>query len=185
MDKLERNLQIAEVVGTWLAAMTVVIGFIFGIYEYIEHKSALTVDRAFDFVTNYQSNEFLVKARLDVSTTIEQNLPAISTILKNPNLSTEELDKAYHAEIMKIIKQNNITSSLETLFIFYEQVLLCREMTLCDESILENFFDNEAGTSIRTFYPYICSVRDKWNNPKAHQTIVSFYIGNAEGLCQS
>ena len=174
----------AEVVGTWTAAITVIIGAVFGLYEYIEHKENLKVDRAFEFVTSYQSNEYLVKARLDISMVQEESLPAIYEILKNPKLTSDELAEAYHSEIMKMIKQSKLSSSIEQVFTFYEQVLLCRDMALCDETVLKNFFDNDAGSYTRSFYPYICTLRKEWNNPMVYERVISFYIGSSEGLCQ-
>jgi len=184
MDSVDRKLQVAEVIGTWTAAITVIIGAVFGLYEYIEHKENLKVDRAFEFVTSYQSNEYLIKARLEISEVVEDSLPAIYEILKNPKLTPDELDKAYHSEIMKIIKQSKLSSSIQQVFTFYEQVLLCRDMALCDETVLKNFFDNDAGTHTRTFFPYICNLRKEWNNPKVYARVISFYIGSAEDLCQ-
>lgn len=184
MDSIDRKLQLAEVIGTWTAAITVIIGALFGLFEYIEHKENLKVDRAFEFVTSYQSNEYLVKARLDISTVTEESLPAIYEIIKNPKLTSDELAEAYHSEIMKIIEQNKLSSSIEQVFTFYEQVLLCRNMALCDETVLKNFFDNDAGTYTRTFYPYICTLRKEWNNPKVYERVISFYTENSNDLCQ-
>ncbi|PCJ47023.1 MAG: hypothetical protein COA74_12495 [Gammaproteobacteria bacterium] len=183
MNNFDRKLQFAEVLGTWLAAITVVIGAMFGLYEYIEHKENLKVDRAFEFVTSYQSNEYLVKARLDISKVMEESLPAIYEILKNPKLTSAQLAEAYHLEIMKIIEQSKLSSSIEQVFTFYEQVILCRNMALCDETVLKNFFDNDAGTYTRSFYPYICTLRKKWNNPTVYERVVSFYIESSEELC--
>ena len=183
MDNAEHKLQIAEVVGTWLAVITVIIGGVFGLIEYTEHKEGLKVDRAFDFVNRYQSNDHLVKARLDISSVIEERLPAISLILKNPKLSDDELAEAYHSQIIKIIKQSNLSSSLEQVFTFYEQALLCRAMELCDETVLNSFFDNDARSYTRSFYPYICTLRKDWNNPSVYQRVTDFYIGNSEALC--
>jgi hypothetical protein len=183
MDNTAHKLQIAEVVGTWLAVITVIIGIVFGLIEYTEHKEGLQVDRAFDFVNRYQSNDHLVKARLDISSVVEKRLPAIFVILKDPKLSEKELAEAYHSEIMTIIKQSNLSSSLELVFTFYEQALLCRTMELCDETVLQNFFDNDASSNTKTFYPYICTLRKDWNNPTAYQRVTDFYIGNSEALC--
>jgi len=183
MDNKEHKLQIAEVVGTWVAVITVIIGGVFGLIEYLDHKEGLEVDRAFDFVNRYQSNDHLVQARLNISSVTEERLPAISEILKNPNLNEDELAEAYHSQIMKIIKQKKLSSSLEQVFTFYEQVLLCRTMELCDETVLKNFFDNDAGSLTRSFYPYICTLRKDWNNLNVYKRVTDFYIGNSEELC--
>lgn len=50
MTNQETKLQLAEIAGTWVAALAVVIGGMFGIYQYMEHKFAIRVDRSMAFV---------------------------------------------------------------------------------------------------------------------------------------
>nr|ABB79944.1 hypothetical protein [uncultured bacterium pES01019D12] len=159
MSDREYKLLLSEVIATWFMAIMVVIGGFFGLFEYMEYKNTLRVDRALEFVSRYQSNDHVVSARKEISASIEKHLPEISQVLSNPALGVDELAHVYHDEIMTIVTEDAISAPLEQLFTFYEQVLLCHEMELCDETVLANFFDNDAGSYSRTFYPYICTLR--------------------------
>lgn len=184
MDKREEKLQIAEVAGTWFTVIAVLFGGLFGIIEYIEYKETQRVDRALEFVSRYQSNDNFIDAHTNISLALDENLPKISTILKNPELSEVDLSVAYSSEILTMIENETLGPALEQLFNFYEQALMCKEMELCEAIVLENFLDNDAGSYTRTFYPYICSLREGWNNPKVFERVTNFYIGSSDKLCR-
>jgi hypothetical protein len=183
MSDQEYKLQLSETIANWFMAVMVIVGGLFGLYEYSEYKSTLRVDRALEFVSTYQSNDHVVNARKEISATIEKRLPEISQVLSNPGLDADQLAQAYHDSIMTIVQEDALSISLEQLFTFYEQVLLCREMELCDETVLLNFLDNDAGSYSRTFYPYICTVRKDWNNPEVYSRVVTYYMGGSENIC--
>ena len=183
MDDQERKLLLSELIATWFMAIMVVIGGLFGLFEYSEYKDTLRVDRSLEFVSRYQSNDHVVSAREKVSATIEKRLPEISKVLSNLALDADELARAYHDEIMTIVEEDALSAPLEQLFTFYEQVILCREMELCDETVLANFLDNDAGSYSRTFYPYICTLRKDWNNPDVYSRVAEYYMGSSDNIC--
>ena len=183
MSDREYKLQLSETIGNWFMAIMVIIGGLFGLYEYTEYKATLRVDRALEFVNSYQSNDHVVNARTKISATVEKRLPEISQVLSNPSLDADELAQAYHDAIMTIVEEDGLSAPLEQLFTYYEQVLLCREMELCDETVLENFFDNDAGSYSRTFYPYICALRKDWNNPDVYMRVAEYYMGSSDNIC--
>jgi hypothetical protein len=184
MTDQEVKLQIAEVIGTWVAAMAVVIGGIFGMFQFLEHKSALRVDRAMAFVERYHANNLLVEARLKVSDVTTRRIEDINLILKDPEVPPDNLAKRYNGEIVKIVKEETLSGALEQLFTFYEQILLCRKMELCDAEVSENFFDTDGRAYLRTFYPYICHIRNEWNNPTQYERVVDYYLGAGPEICK-
>jgi hypothetical protein len=183
MDPQELKLQVAEVAGTWIAALAVVIGGIFGVFQYLEHKSAVRVDRSMAFVERYHSDGLLMQARLKITDSMSENVARINLILTNPEIPASDLAQHYHQEITKLIGQDQLTGSLEQIFTFYEQIILCRELNLCDGAVSEQFFDTDGRAFVRTFYPYICHVREQWNNPLKYQRVLSFYVKSSNGLC--
>jgi hypothetical protein len=180
MNEQELKLQIAEIAGTWVAAITVVIGGLFGIYQYLEHKSAVRIDRSMAFVERYHGNSMLVEARLKITESIYNNTDHIKKILENPELKPESLPAAYNSEILKLIKKEKLASSLEQLFTFYEQIILCRELGLCEEEVSKKFFDADAQDFISTYYPYICNIRQEWNNPAQYKKVTEFYVSSLQ-----
>ena len=74
-----------------------------------------------------------------------------------------------------LIKEDKINGALDQLFTFYEQILLCREMDLCEEEVAKKFFDIDAQGFVNTYYPYICNLRKEWHNPNQYKKIAQFY----------
>ena len=175
MTPQETNLQIAEIAGTWVAAVSVVIGGLFGIHQYLEHKSAVRVDRSMAFVERYHGNDMLVEARLKINSSMIKRSPELNQILQNPALKSEDLQLKYDSEILKFIAEDKLEGPLEQLLTFYEQIILCRELELCEENVAGQFFDTDAEGFVNTYYPYICHVRKEWHNPGQYKKVTQFY----------
>jgi hypothetical protein len=183
MTEQEIKLQLAEIIGTWVAAVAVVVGGIFGMFQFLEHKSALRVDRTMAFVERYHANGLLVEARLKVTDVISRRVEDINKVLKEPNVQPDKLASLYNAQVVKIVKEESLSGPLEQLFTFYEQILMCRKLELCDTEVAENFFDADGLAYIRTFYPYICHIRTEWNNPTQYEKVVTYYLGENSDVC--
>ncbi|GAB5380838.1 MAG: hypothetical protein Alis3KO_26940 [Aliiglaciecola sp.] len=184
MDAQEFRLQMAEVVGTWVAALSVVVGGIFGVFQYLEHKAAVRVDRTMAFVERYHSDGLLMEARLKITDSMTLNVDAINQLLTSPDIQPEQLPAQYNAHINKIVEQDDLFGALEQIFTFYEQILLCRELNLCDSAVANQFFDVDGLAFIRTFYPYICRIRQQWNNPSKFDRVLNFYVPKSGDICQ-
>lgn len=175
MTEQEIKLQLAEIAGTWVAALAVIIGGLFGIYQYLEHKSAVRVDRSMAFVERYHGNSMLVEARLKINGSMAKRTTELNYILKDPALKPEDLKVKYDNEILKLINEDGLNGALEQIFTFYEQIVLCREMDLCEENVTEQFFDADAQGFVNTYYPYICNIRKEWHNPGQYEKVTQFY----------
>ena len=183
MDPLEHKLQLAEVAGTWTAAIAVIIGGLFGVFQYLEHKAAVRVDRTMALVERYHSDGLLMNARLQISESMTLHVDEINRLLTNPDIEPDELAKYYSESIIQIVIDDALSGPLEQVFTFYEQIILCRDLNLCDGPVAEQFFDIDARSYVRTYYPYICSIRAKWNNPEKFALVVNFYTNNSEEIC--
>jgi hypothetical protein len=169
------KLQFAEVVGTWVAATAVVIGGLFGIYQYLEHKSAVRVERSMAFVERYHSNNMLVAARLTLTESITERTSRLNRILQDTEINPDDLPVIYNSEVLTLINEDKLSGALDQIFTFYEQILLCREMDLCDEEVAKQFFDIDAEGFVNTYYPYICKIRKEWHNPKQFEKVTKYY----------
>lgn len=183
-DPLEIKLQLAEVAGTWIAALAVVIGGIFGVFQYLEHKEAVRIDRTMAFVERYHSDGLLMEARLKITDSMNLHVDQLNKLLTNAEIKPEELANKYNQKIIKIVEEDVLHGPLEQVFTFYEQIILCRELKLCDAGVAEEFFDTDGRAFIRTYYPYICNIRAQWNNPAKYERVLSFYVVNSDSLCQ-
>lgn len=184
MEAQELKLQLAEVAGTWIAALAVVIGGIFGVFQYLEHKDAVRVDRSMAFVERYHSDGLLMQARLKITHSMTMHIDEINQLLTDASKSPDEISNQYTTLINKQIELETLSGHLEQIFTFYEQIILCRELKLCDSSVAEQFFDTDGRAYIRTFYPYICNIREKWNNPDKFNRVLNFYVRNNKNICK-
>ncbi|GAA6184467.1 hypothetical protein [Aliiglaciecola sp. NS0011-25] len=185
MEPQELRLQIAEVAGTWIAALAVVIGGIFGVFQYLEHKDAVRVDRSMAFVERYHSDGLLMQARLKITDSMTSHVDNINQLLTDSTIKPENVASQYNDFINKQVEADALAGSLDQIFTFYEQIILCRELDLCDDAAAEQFFDTDGRAFVRTFYPYICNIREKWNNPEKYNRLLNFYAGNGNSICES
>jgi hypothetical protein len=183
VDPQELRLQIAEVAGTWLAAIAVVVGGLFGVFQYLEHKAGVRVDRTMALVERYHSDGPLMSARLQITNSMTQHVDRINAILTDATIEPEDLAQRYNENIKNIIKKDSLAGPLEQIFTFYEQIILCRDLNLCDDSVAEQFFDNDALGITMTYYPYVCAIRAQWNNPEKYARVVDFYVPKGQSIC--
>jgi hypothetical protein len=120
-------------------------------------------------------NTQLVEARLKTTESMAKRTAQINQISQDPALTAEDLQVKYDNEILKLIDEDKLNGALEQLLTFYEQIILCREMDLCEEDVAAQFFDTDAESFVNTYYPYICNVRKEWHNPRQYEKITAFY----------
>lgn len=185
MDQQELKLQVAEVAGTWLAALAVVVGGLFGVFQFLEHKSAVRVDRTMAFVERYHSDGLLLEARLKISNSMKLHVGEINKLLTDSTIEPKQLAQKYNTEINRLIESDALSGPLEQILTFYEQIILCRKLELCEPAIAEQFFDTDGRAFIRTFYPYVCQIREQWNNPNKFDRVMAFYVRDSDALCKT
>ena len=83
------------------------------------------------------------------------------------------------------MNEEKLSGALEQLFTFYEQIILCRELNLCDDAVAQQFFDEDGLAFVHTFYPYICDIRAQWNNPEKFERVLDFYVQGSKTICKS
>ncbi len=130
MTEQEIKLQLGEIAGTWFAALAVVIGSLFGIYQYLEYKSAVRVDRSMASVELYHGSGMLVEVCLKINESMVKRTTNLNQLLQNPVLKPEDLQAKYDTEILKLINEDALNDTSEQIFTLYEQIILCREMDL-------------------------------------------------------
>ncbi|MBL4630602.1 MAG: hypothetical protein JKY14_05400 [Paraglaciecola sp.] len=127
------------------------------------------------FVERYHGNSMLVEARLKITESMVKRTAQLNQILQDPAIKAEDLHARYDNEILNFIDEDKLNGALEQLFTFYEQIILCREMDLCEEKVAGQFFDIDAEGFVNTYYPYICNLRKQWHNPEQYKRLTQFY----------
>ncbi|AGH45976.1 hypothetical protein [Paraglaciecola psychrophila] len=127
------------------------------------------------FADRYLYNKMHVEARLKITESMAKRSEQLNETLQDPALRAEDLSARYEREILKQINEDKLNGELEQIFTFYEQIILCRELDLCEEKVSGQFFDTDAQGFVNTYYPYICNVRKEWHNPEQYKKITQFY----------
>jgi hypothetical protein len=96
------------------------------------------------FADRYHYNKMHVEARLKITESMAIRSEQLNETLQDPAIRAEDLSARYESEILKQINEDKLNGALEQIFTFYEQIILCREMELCEEDVAIQFFDTGA-----------------------------------------
>ncbi|MCP4764949.1 MAG: hypothetical protein GY875_01620 [Gammaproteobacteria bacterium] len=182
---LEKSTPIIEHVRSWLGIGAVICAGVLTPWEYIDVKQEKRVERTLVYVERYGDNGYEDSAIL-LDEAIGDQHAELTRFLTNADLTPLELEKGYSAIILGIFKNRELRSAMNSVLRFHEELVQCVLNELCDRKVALSFFSNSTGDMLRTYYPYICDKRSKWNDPKAFETIEHFYLGeSATDICKS
>lgn len=143
--------------------------------EYLDAKQRDRAERTLQYVERYGDGEY-AKSALMLDEAIDIHYAELQKLLTNPELTAAELEQQYHGFILQLFKDAELRTAINQLLRFHEELVQCVVNELCDEEIASSFFANSTGELLRTYYPYICDRRSKWNDPKAYQVVEKFYL---------
>jgi len=182
MKILTTNKGIAEALNSWLGVLGIIFAGAYGLFEYIEHKQAVKVERSLAYVEKNRTGS-VGEARLYLNQLLAKNQQSLIDILSQPGQTEVELGKAYNDFIIQIVKSAEAQRKLEISFSFYEEIVICVERELCDREVIISFFSNDAKGLFNSFYPYVCSLRRQWNNDTVYLKTEKFYGKTATDIC--
>jgi len=182
MKILTANKGIAEALNSWLGVVAILCAGAYGLLEYIEHKQAIKVERSLSYVEHYRDGS-TADAKLTLNQILFDNQQALIQVLSKNNEPQEALNRAYNELIIKITSNLNTQRNLEIVFSFFEEVAICVERELCDQSVIESFFTNDAKSLFNSYYPYVCSLRRQWKNDTVYLKLEQFYVQSSKDVC--
>jgi hypothetical protein len=182
---LEKSAPMIERLKSWLGIGAVVCAGVITPWEYIDVKQEKRVERTLSYVERYGDRGYVDSAiLLDEAVSIQH--ANLSRLLQNPDLSTAELENRYAAIILDIFQDRKLRLAMNSVLRFHEELVQCVLNELCDREVAMSFFSNSTGDMLRTYYPYVCDKRSKWNDPQAFEAIEHFYLGESEtDICKS
>lgn len=153
--------------------------------EYLDVKQEKRVERSLAYVERYGDGDY-ANAAMMLDEAIDNQFAELNLLLSDTALSTAELGEVYGEFIMKLFKDTELRRAMNSVLRFHEELAQCISNDLCDREVSMSFFSNNVGDMLRTFYPYICDKRSKWNDPGAYQSIEHLYLGESEtDICVS
>jgi hypothetical protein len=134
----------------------------FGVFEYLEGKSALRISRTQELMKEYAVGP-VGDARRLISQTLQSNIRIIEKLRAKP-MSREAATAAntdlVHFLVTESRDAKGLAAELDTLLEFYERLVVCVEYHLCDADITRAYFQNDARWTFSSFRPYILERRE-------------------------
>lgn len=182
--KTKINKEFAEAISSWLTIATVLTAGFYGVWEYLDHKSTVRVERSLAYVESYRSG-YVSKSKLALNQLLADNEETLIAILKDEHLSDTERDTRYRSHILTMVSPALNRQNLEISFSFYEEIAICAERELCDANIIRSFFTADVTGLFNSYAPHVCSLRKQWNNDFVYKKIESFFLSPKSDICQS
>ena len=92
MKILTTNKGVAEALNSWLGVMGIIFAGAYGLFEYIEHKQAVKVERSLAYVEKNRTG-MAGEARLFLNQLLAKNQQPLIDILSQPGQTQAELSK--------------------------------------------------------------------------------------------
>lgn len=178
------NKSTADALKSWLGVIAVLLGGCYSVFEYIEHKQKVKVQRSLSYVALYRGGK-TAEAKLSLNQILIDQHIAFNKVLNKTYSDNTSLSNAYTQLILKITKESSVQRNIEILFSFFEEVAICVERGLCDAEIINSFFTNDAKSLFNSYYPYICSLRKQWKNNTVYLKTEMFYVQSKNNICLS
>jgi len=178
-ELLENSKPVREHLRSWLSLGAVIFAGVVTPIEYLDVKQEKRVERTLAYVERFGDGDYADSALL-LDDAIDAQYVNLHKLLTNAALSPGELEEQYGNLIMDMFKEPEMRTAMNRVLRFQEELVQCVINELCDKPLTLNFFLNSTGDLLRTYYPYICDKRSKWNDPKAYQAIEHFYLEKPE-----
>lgn len=172
---LEKSKPVGDLLQKWLGVGAMICAGVLTPMEYLDVKQEKRVERTLAYVERFGDGIYADSAQL-LDEAIEDHFADLSKLLSSNSLSPAELEKEYAALILSMFKNPALRSAINQVLRFHEELVQCVVNELCDSQVTLDFFLNSTGDILRTYYPYICDKRSKWNDPTAYQHIEDFYL---------
>lgn len=172
---LEKSKPVSDILKSWLGVGAVVCAGVLTPVEYLDVKQEKRVERTLGYVERYGGGDF-TNAVFLLDGAIDDQFPELNKLLKDTGLSQAQLEQQYRALILDMFQNPALRSAIQQVLRFHEELVQCVLNELCDRQVTLDFFLNSTGDMLRTYYPYICDKRSKWNDPTAYQLVEHFYL---------
>jgi hypothetical protein len=161
------------------SVFAVVVAGSFALIEYYGYKTDAKQARSLKLVSEYHGEQAL-KYRNKLDEAWEVGYPVLIKILKE----NTDTNKAYERYVNALIVNEELFTEVRYVMDFFERVATCVNANICDKVIIDNFFSEEGRALFRIYYPYVCSLRNKWkDNSRWSNVEVYFNPGSVGKIC--
>ena len=183
---LERAKKFTEIAVPWIGVIAILVGGIWTFSEYGRHVDATKVQRSLDQIARF--NAELTDIRLKIDLAWQANASTLLKIEQQAELNkaqSDEIAKQYAAFVLNMNRQEQLLSDIARVLFFVDEIVICVEANLCDESTIRSYLDDFSLTFFNRHYPVICDLRDTWNDPTIATRLQAFFTKTSDrNICE-
>lgn len=177
--EFEKINKAAELIVSVITIISIIVGGIFAMVQYLEHKKELKIKHTLEFVTKFNSDKFM-DLREKINNVWNDANPVMVKIL-----TKDKTPEAYEGFVVALVKKYKIHSEIDNIMTLFEEIAICSIENICDKQTVNKYFYDDGKIFFRKFYPYVCDLRKKWNDKKIWYKAQEFYSDNTLGtLCK-
>src|SRR5262245_47492152 len=164
---------VTEVVTPWLTFVGLLAGGLYTLYEYGERQKEARVATTMQYVSRYMTPP-LSDHRAALFNAWEANEDTILPVLMNKQLTTEEIVKQFQTTMLNVVREASLGLSIQEELLYFEQLTQCIDIELCDRAVAQSTLHIVARDIFDQYYPYICSLRDRYGDPSIGAALERF-----------
>lgn len=146
-----------------VALMVAIIGLYVTYREYQQHQKDLKIERSLEYLKNFTSSTWLDRRGI-IDTAFDGLRPKLEELSRSKKTPNQIELEWRGAVITTITSDLNLRQAVDSLIEFYDGLLTCLELQLCDKMTLDSFFTTPAKIFVRQMYPYLYHIRREWGD---------------------
>ena len=173
---LDQTKTLSEIIGIWFTIVALLLGGGFALFEYLDQKQETRLEATVSHVREFRREPMhSINRKLSKS---EQTASYDATKLLK-EFPSETVAQHYYKFIIQRVEDDDLAADLDQMINFYEEVVICVYTGICDRDSAENYFFLRGRNFYRTYYPYICSEREKWRDLSTGRLLQAFFNPSA------
>ena len=170
----------------WFSIVSIVAVIFGGVFALAEYRAKKTAERRLTtagYIRTFQGTAaFAANDKLAEVWEVE-GMRTIERVIAAPQ---PDQARIYSDGVNALVVSHESESAIRYLMGFYEDVAFCAVWDLCDVGLTRQFFENRGRTFFRKYYPYICRLREKWNDETIWRE-AEFYYNQTRGsaVCET
>lgn len=148
----------------WITVFGLLAGGVYTLVEYRSHERSRRIEATTSYVTRYMAPP-LSDYRATLVKRWQTHEADLLALLKNANLAPAELNRQYSARILAMVTADELALPIQETILFFEQLANCVTLKLCEPDAVNSMLAVQAQEFLHQYYPYICHLRQEWNDP--------------------
>jgi len=182
MGTIEATEKVSNIIFLWISIAGIVVASIVGYKEYRSYVSNRAIDNSLKHIELFNA-KYTMDINKELSRAWNKGYPLLIKALKGRD--KQEIANRYSNYVLALIKEGGLEFPLDYIMVFYERVATCVNTKLCDKDTADIFFKKRGMVFFQKYYPYVCNLRAKWNDPAVGTILEGYFNPSSVGkICR-